>query len=128
MKKLVLAGFLLGMLAACSRPESRKVAASAPSPSPSTLADAYDREIQSDDTSEVRLEVRRLAIDYLKKAHPKWQVKGLSLAHYDGDANYYVSADISEGSTALVVQLKVWAFIDDEGKTYRKVVEVEGGQ
>jgi hypothetical protein len=95
MKKLVLAGFLLGLLGACSRPESRKAAVSAASPSPSTLADAYDREIQADDTSEVRMEVRRLVIAYLKNAHPKWQVRGLSLTHYDGEANYYVGVDVT---------------------------------
>ena len=125
MKKALLVGFMLGMLAACSRPESRNITTRAPTPS-SPMADAYDQEIQADDTSEVRIEVRRQVMDYLKNTHPKWQVKGLSLTHYEGDPNYYVGADISEGSTSSLVQLKVWAFIDGEGKTYRKVVEVEG--
>jgi len=125
MKKALVVGFMLGMLAACSRPESRNITTRAPTPS-SKMADAYDQEIQADDTSEVRTEMRRQVMDYLKNAHPKWQVKGLSLTHYEGDANYYVGADIFDGSTPSVVQLKVWAFIDDEGKTYRRIVEVEG--
>ena len=125
MKSAVLIGFLLVTLSGCARPESRKALTPKANPSLSGLGDAYDREIQADDTSAVRTEGRRLVMDYLKSAHPRWQVKGLSLTHYEGDANYYVGADIFDGSTSSVLQLKVWAFIDDEGKTYRKVVEVE---
>jgi hypothetical protein len=42
MKKALLVGFTLGMLAACSRPESRNLTTRAPTPS-SPMADAYDQ-------------------------------------------------------------------------------------
>lgn len=126
MKRALTLGLLIALSAACAKHESGAKATPTPTPTPSPLVDAYDQEIDADDSTDIRLEVRQDVMNYFKNAHPKWQVKGLSLSHFDGDTTYYIGADISDSSTTKVVQLRAWSFIDDNGKTYRKIVEIEG--
>jgi hypothetical protein len=125
MKRATVIGALLVVFVSCSRRESGPRSSPTPTPSPSELEVALESEIDADDSVELRLTIRKAVTDYLKSAHPDWQVHGLSLTHYDGDTEYYIGADITAGSTPRVVQLRAWFFVKDDGDSYWKIVEVE---
>jgi hypothetical protein len=125
-KRAMVIGLLLVLLASCSRHESSQLATPTPTPSPNPLETALDQEIDAEDTVELRLTMRKAVTDYLKRTHPDWQVQGLSLSHFDGDTSYYIGADITSGSTSKVVQLRGWFLLKESGDTYWRIVELEG--
>ena len=125
MKTTIVVSVLSLILTGCSRGESGLNATPSPTPPARPIEVSLEQEMDSADTLEQRLAVRELVNEYLKKTHPEWRVQGLSLTHFAEDADYYIAADIIEGSTPKIVQLKAWFFVKENGETYWKIAPIE---
>jgi len=84
-------------------------------------AQSIDQEMTAIDSVDERLEVRESVTKYLSSNHPEWRIQGLSLTHFSEDADYFIAADVMDGSTPKIVQLRAWFFVKDNGETYWKI-------
>jgi hypothetical protein len=121
MKRAFLAGALLIVCVGCSPHDTASNPTPTPSPSAQPIEIALDQEMTAIDSVELRQTVRDSTTQYLKTNHPDWKIQGLSLTHYAEDADYFIAADIMDGSTSRIVQLKAWLFVKDNGETYWKI-------
>ena len=96
-----------------------------PTPSGKPIEVAVEQEMIAIDSVEQRLTVREVATQYLKNTHPDWRIQGLSLIHFSEDADYYIAADVIDGTTSKIVQLKAWYLVKDSGESYWKIAPIE---
>jgi hypothetical protein len=96
---------------------------SAPPPNinPDIKAAQTLREAENDDLLRSRLEVRNLAVGFLKQAAPQWEIKGVSFYRYSG-SDYNVTADLSQGEQRESVNFSIRLFTNDKGEMYWKTV------
>ena len=108
MRKALLV-LILGLTACNSAPEA-----------PDRVLAKAQKVAQDSDLTRTRVEIRKLAQDFLQKTLPGWKVEGLNLMRSLGD-RYFVYADASQDTKRETFILEAQVFTKDNGDMYWKI-------